>query len=395
MKMLKKILPLCLLALALVMVLTALTPKARAATASGTCGENLTWSLDNAGTLTISGTGPMYDWDYSYSSPTESSHPWKDVAFSIVEVVIGPDVTTIGNYAFYNCVGLQEITIPGRVTAIGDYAFGFCADMQTVTIPDSVITIGECAFSYCASLQEITTGGSVTTIGDEAFLSCESLTSITIGNSVTTIGKFAFSYCTGLTGIWVAEGNPNYCSDAGGVLYNKGKTTLIQAPSAITGNYVIPDSVTAIGEYAFYCCNRLQNVAMGDGVTAIGYFAFYKCTRLRNVYYTGTKSKWNAMAIGSNNSSLTNATIHYDHTHTYTDGICLCGAEYIPAPIPGDFTGDGIATNEDVVVLLWHVLFPAENPIAGSGDLNGDGTADNNDVVMLLWYVLFPEENPL
>ena len=63
MKMLKKILPLCLLALALVMVITALTPKARAATASGTCGDNLTWALDNAGTLTISGTGPMADYD--------------------------------------------------------------------------------------------------------------------------------------------------------------------------------------------------------------------------------------------------------------------------------------------------------------------------------------------
>ena len=67
----------------------------------------------------------------------------------------------------------------------------------------------------------------------------------------------------------------------------------------------------------------------------------------------------------------------------------------VPALLPGDTTGDNYVTNDDVIALLWHVLFPKDNPIAGNGDLNKDGSITNDDVIMLLWYVLFPEENPL
>jgi len=266
--------------------------------AAGTCGDNVTWTLDDAGTLTISGTGAMYDYDWDDA-------PWHSNRYSVKKVVIADGVTTIGAYAFYNCDSLTSVTIGNSVTTIGNDAFSYCRSLSSVTIGNRVTTIGEYAFFNCDSLSSVTIGNRVTTIGDSAFRACDSLTSVTIGNRVTTIGYQAFygcdsltsvtipdsvttidyqafSECTSLTGIWVDANNPNYSSDSKGVLFNKDKTTLIQAPGAIV-NYTIPDSVTTIGNSAFYYCTSLTSVTIGNSVTTIGYSAFYYCTSLTSV----------------------------------------------------------------------------------------------------------------
>ena len=126
------------LALVMVMIFTLLLMSAFAAdvVAEGTCGGNLTWILDSEGTLTISGTGAMTD--YSYGSKA----PWFNSRWSIKSVTIGNSVTSIGDYAFYDCDGLTSVTIGNSVTSIGDYAFFDCDGLTKVTIPDSVISIG-------------------------------------------------------------------------------------------------------------------------------------------------------------------------------------------------------------------------------------------------------------
>ena len=122
MKHLKKLLPVALVLLLAVLILPG---KAEAATVdSGTCGENLTWTLDNAGTLTISGTGPMTDYDWSES-------PWCSNA-SVKKIVIGDGITTISKHAFYSCFNLTSVTIPDSVTSIGDYAFQYCDSLTDV-----------------------------------------------------------------------------------------------------------------------------------------------------------------------------------------------------------------------------------------------------------------------
>ena len=160
----------------------------------------------------------------------------------LAEYTIPNSVTTIGDYAFYQCRSLTSITIPNSVTTIGVCAFDGCSSLTSVTIPDSVTTIGGGAFRICSSLTSVTIGNSVTTIGYQAFYGCRSLTSVTIPDSVTTIGELAFDGCRNLTSV------------------------------------TIGDSVTTIGSNAFAYCSSLTSITIGDSVTEIGEDAFYGCT---------------------------------------------------------------------------------------------------------------------
>ena len=158
--------------------------------------DNLTWTLTADGTMTISGTGAMKNYDY-YNNPSSASQK-KD---SVKKVVIEDGVTSIGESAFNTCIGLTSITIPDSVTSIGTLAFSACSSLRSITIPNSVTSIGALAFRACSSLSSITIPNSVTSIGTYAFEDCSSLTSITIPDSVTSIGKSAFYKCSSLTAI--------------------------------------------------------------------------------------------------------------------------------------------------------------------------------------------------
>jgi Flp pilus assembly protein protease CpaA len=125
-------------------------------------------------------------------------------AGKIGDYTIHNSVTTIRNYAFFDCSGLTSVTIPNSVTTIGESAFYFCIGLTSVTIPNSVTTIGIYAFCACSGLTgSLTIPNSVTTIGHSVFYSCSGLTSVTIPNSVTTIGNSAFYYCSGLTSVTI------------------------------------------------------------------------------------------------------------------------------------------------------------------------------------------------
>ncbi|MFR7721255.1 MAG: leucine-rich repeat protein [Hominilimicola sp.] len=253
---------------------------AASAASSGNCGDNgsnVTWSLDDDGTLTISGSGKIED------CRSDIDQPWYSNRSDITSVVIEPGVTSIGSQAFYECSNLTSITIPSGLTSIGEQAFGNCTGLTSITIPSGFISIGDYAFWNCTGLTSITIQNGVTSIGTGAFWNCTGLTSITIPSSVTSIGVNVFYNCTGLTDITVDSNNSSFCSESG-VLFNKDKTTLIYYPLGKNdSSYTIPDGVTVIEQYAFYCNSKLTSVTIPSGVTSIGEMAFRECSGLTSV----------------------------------------------------------------------------------------------------------------
>ena len=161
-------------------------------------------------------------------------------------------VTSIGNYAFYECSSLTTIILPEGVTSIGERAFSGCSSLTSITLPDGMTSIEYCAFSGCSSLTSITLPEGVTSIGEWAFSDCSSLTSITLSESVTSIGNGAFEDCSSLTAVHISsieawckisfedyDSNPLYYAHN---LYLNGE---------LVTELVIPESVTSIGNYAF------------------------------------------------------------------------------------------------------------------------------------------------
>ena len=335
---------------------------AESAAASGICGENLTWTLDAAGTLTVSGTGAMEDY-HIYNDM-----PWYQSRDSIKAVVVENGVTTIGEYAFSGCSSLTSITIPESITAVGEYAFSWCSslkdvsitdldawcridfgngsatpmcyttniwldgqrivsvavpegvtevkaytfygfkDLIQVTLPEGVTAIGEYAFSDCSSLTSITLPQGLTAIGRSAFSGCSSLISITIPEGVTAIGEDAFYGCSSLASITIPEGVTAIGEEA---FYGCTGLSSITLPESVTAigsrafsncssltSITLPQGLTAIGDYAFQFCSCLNSITLPEGVTTIGEGAFDWCGSLKDVSITDLAA-WCNIAFGN------------------------------------------------------------------------------------------------
>jgi len=282
---------------------------------SGTTGQ-LSWCLKD-GTLTISGEGAIPN--YTYSDAT----PWCEYRESITIVVVGNDITSIGNYAFSQCENLVSATISDNVTIIGNYAFSTCSSLTSITIPDGVTIIGDGAFNSCTSLTSITFPNSVIKITLGAFSGCNSLTSVNIPYSVTIIGAGVFANCSSLASISVDELNQNYSSEDG-FLFNKTKTTLNCYPAGKTNTtYNIPNSIIRIEPSAFSGCNNLISVTIPNGVESIGNDAFGGCSSLTSIAIPNSVTTIGSWAF-NDCSSLISVTIgnSVEYIGYYPFGYC-------------------------------------------------------------------------
>ena len=244
------------LLLVFILVVSLLPMEAKAAM-SGTCGDNLTWTLDDNGTLTISGTGKMDD----YSRYADGVHaPWRDYRVRIRSIVLNPGITEIGVHSFFNCFLVQSVDIPDSVTHIHDDAFAYCSQLTTVRLSDNLVSLGESVFFNCP-IKTLVVPDSLTDVHENAFMGIDCSVKILVG-----------------------ENNPALATDSTGVLYNKSFTRLIHAPAdAIGAEYTIPSTVTSIGAEAFRDCDNLWRITIPEGVTQIGIYAFGECDNLLRI----------------------------------------------------------------------------------------------------------------
>ena len=244
--------------LVICMAISLLPAAALADTAatSGKCGDNVTWTLSDDGTLTISGKGAMYDYDYS-SYDSKETAPWSAFNYVVKKVVVKDGITKIGDGAFYSKLQLETASIPGSVKSIGNDAFSDCRNLTNITIEPGT-----------------------TTIGDRAFKTCQKLTMLPIPNTVKTIGRASFGGCRGII------------------------------------NLVIPDSIQSIDEYAFSGTD-IETVSFGKNITRIPYCAF-NGAKIKDIFYSGTKEQYKAITIEDCGGGFSTATVHYNHTHNYS-----------------------------------------------------------------------------
>lgn len=250
--------------------------------ASGTCGPDLKWKLQDSGTLTISGTGDMTSWN------SAGEVPWSGHRGKISSVVLEGEPGNVGAYAFEGASNLLDVKIPGSVTFIGKNAFQNCGKLTGVVIPEGVTSIGECAFQGCSALTEMELPGGMLLIDHSAFRYCKGLKNIKIPDSVVRIDINAFRDCTGLLRAEIGGGRIG--NDAFGGCTSLVTATLGENVSAIGSgvfqncsslkSIAIPNKVSRIEANTFHGCLSLTSVNFGSGLTFIGGDAFYGCARL-------------------------------------------------------------------------------------------------------------------
>lgn len=270
------------------LLLLALCIGASAAGTSGKCGPSAYWSFDSStGTLTISGSGAMNDYEYG-------DYPWMDYRNSIQTIVIGDQITQIGWNAF-PWTACSTIKFGKNVRSIGERAFNGCRNLNgDLTLPDSVQTIGAGAFQGCEKLSgDLTIPDSVQTIGDSAFEFCTGLNgTLTLGKNLRTIGKKAFSGCAFTGSLTIPEGITEIAIGTFSSSRSNGMFTgTLTLPSTLktigasafsytdfSGELLIPDGVTSIGANAFKECDGFGGLlSLPDSVKTVGEWAFYLC----------------------------------------------------------------------------------------------------------------------
>ncbi len=258
------------------------------ATGSGKCGDNANWELTADGTLTISGSGAIYDMNEAFEN-------WNGLDEYVKKIVIQSGITAIGSNAFHNFQEVREVSIPSTVTSIGEGAFGLCTKLATVTIPDSVTGLGSGVFANCFSLKAAALPNGLKTVPYAAFMNCAQLENITVPSGVTTIEENAFYACYGLKSVVL----PDTLKAIGGLAFasafDMAADVKITIPSSVTEvglkcfawsnvNEVVWNANTEKLDYwAFYLCHNLEKITISDSVKEIGESAFQDCNLLKEI----------------------------------------------------------------------------------------------------------------
>ncbi len=193
-------------------------------------------------------------------------------ASKVKNIVVGNNVRSIGDEAFYNCPDLESIVIPQSVTYIGSGAFSSCLSLKEITLPENVDTVEANTFSYCRALEKVVLGDNVTLIGEAAFVGCNSLKSIELPDALLAIYSHAFSECSALESI-----------SFGSQLILLDERAFSRCGNLSEIEFAENSSLIRIAAYAFAECPKLTQVALPDGLVSLGIGAFNACTELSEV----------------------------------------------------------------------------------------------------------------
>lgn len=260
--------------------------EGRSVVASGECGADLEWRLDDSGTLAITGTGDMINWTNA------NAVPWSPHRKKISVVEMDDGVTGIGDYAFDGCQNLVSAPIPGTVTDIGRNAFNGCGKLTGLLIPGSVTYMGMYAFNNCDSIEEIEIPPSITFLERNVFAGCDELKHVTIPSTVTVIEQSAFEGCSKLMTAEIGGGKINAnafkdCTRMTAATLGSNVRSNIESRAfyncSSLKSITVPDGVTKIVSEAFSGCSSLSTVVLGNGITDIEQKAFENCTRLSGI----------------------------------------------------------------------------------------------------------------
>ena len=304
------------------------------------------------------------------------------------------------NGIYYNKNG-NEATVTYRGTSYSQYSDEYSGN---VVIPStvkyngttySVTSIGNYAFAGCKGLTSVTIRYSVTSIGNQAFEGCSGLTSVTIPNSVTSIGDDAFWNCSGLTSIVVDSENTKYDSrDNSNAIIETATNTLI----AGCKNTTIPNSVTSIGDDAFYNCGGLTSVTIPNSVTYIGWAAFSGCSGLteirskivnvRNVSM-GTSVFYNVPKSSCTLKVPIGTATAYRNANQWKDFSNINEVILMPNSTVGDLNRDNAVNGEDINIMVNYLLHKSVYiDDDGVADIDGDGKPTGFDLNRIVRIIL-------
>ena len=251
---------------------------------SGSCGDNLTWTIDNVNTLTVTGTGAMKNTDTF----------WWDYVDIIQNVVIEEGVTSIVAKAFQNSTSVESVSFPSTLVSIGDKAFYNCTALKIVSLPDTsaLEKIGSESFKRCSAVTAFDFPSGLKEIGMSCFEMCSGITKAILPEGLTNIGAYAFYECTALEEVYVpstVEVLNNYtfsrCLALTKITLNPGlktinQTVFTQCPFT---EITLPEGLEVISGYAFQHCGELKSLVIPSTVKSIGTSAFHYCRKLESV----------------------------------------------------------------------------------------------------------------
>ena len=309
---------------------------------SGSYSENIKWTLDADGVLTLSGEGEIPDL-------TESA-PWSSRRADIQTIIVEDGITSIGKDVFIGLEDLTSVSLPKGIKSISDNAFYKCINLKTINFPDGLERIGSDAFFGC-QIESIALPESLTEIGDRAFYNCR-FTSAIIPDNVNSIGECAFSYCTELENITI----PDTVSNIDGAFTHCKKLKEVK----------IPSSVEKIREDTFFACTQLETIIFMNPDTII---CDENGDEIETFFTSFEEGVFKGVIRGYKASTAEKYAINYNTSF-----------ETLISEKSGDSNGDGRIDMSDAVLIMQTIANPSKYKLTEQGsknaDMDGDGVTN-------------------